>query len=222
MILLVVLVVVAAIAWYLQDMQRSGAGSSAAVEARRLRTLLVRLADLVGIQTAAGDRARRFDAGAVGEKATAALFRTLTRQGWIVLHDLALPYGKANVDHLLISPTGKVFIIDSKRWSGRFFVYVKNGRLWHGQVDVDDRLDGLRYETRTVANVLRVPVTPIVVMHGARMSQDSLSVGNIRIVPADCAIGRLRAVARHPGHSETQAAVAARAKRLLPSYGRKR
>ncbi|WP_439082115.1 nuclease-related domain-containing protein [Streptomyces sp. WL006] len=222
MTLLVVLVVAAAVAWYLQDQQRPGAGSSATAEARRLRTPLVRLADLVGIETAAGNRARRFAEGAAGEKATAVLLRSLTRQGWIVLHDLALPYGKANVDHLLISPTGKVFILDSKRWSGRFFVFVRNGRLWHGKVDVDDRLDGLRYETRTVANVLGIPVTPFVVMHQAPMNGDSLSVGDIRIVPAALAVARLRAASRYPGHSEKQALVAARAKRLLPSYGSNR
>ncbi|MFD9422240.1 MULTISPECIES: nuclease-related domain-containing protein [unclassified Streptomyces] len=221
MTLFVVLAVAAAVAWYFQGQQRPGAGSSAAAEARRLRTPLVRLADLVGIETKAGSRATRLDAGAAGEQATAVLLRSLTSQGWIVLHDRALPYGKANVDHLVISPSGKVFILDSKLWSSRFFVYTKSGRLWHGQIDVDDRLDGLRYESCTVANVLGIPVFPVVVMHGAPMNQVSLSVGNIRIVPADFATARLRVTSRHPGHRLSQAAVAARAKRLLPSYGGK-
>ncbi|MEV5677290.1 nuclease-related domain-containing protein [Streptomyces sp. NPDC052179] len=221
MTLFAVLAVAAAVAWYFQGQQRPGAGSSAAAEARRLRTPLVRLADLVGIETAAGSRARRLDAGAVGEKATAALLRSLTQQGWVVLHDRALPYGRANVDHLLISPTGKVFVLDSKWWSGRFFVYTRNGRLWHGQIDVDDRLDGLRYESCTVATVLGIPVVPVVVMHGAPMNQVSLTVGNIRIVPAALVTASLRGTSRHPGHRLSQAAVAARAKRLLPSYGGK-
>lgn len=218
MTLFLVLAVAAAVAWYLQGQQQPGAGASAAAEARRLRTPLIRLADLVGIDTAAGSRARRFDAGAVGEKATARLLRTLEQQGWVVLHDLALPYGKANVDHLLISPAGKVFILDSKWWSSRFVLSTRSGRLVHGKVDVDDRLDGLRHETRTVAKVLGIPVTAFVVMHGAPMNGDSLSVGNIRIVPAASAVARLLAASRNPGHSESQAAVAARAKRLLPSY----
>jgi hypothetical protein len=36
----------------------------------------------------------------------------------VVFHDLAVPGSPANVDHLVIGPTG-VFVIDSKRWRGR-------------------------------------------------------------------------------------------------------
>lgn len=222
MTLLIVLVVAAAAAWYIQDRQRPGAGSSAAAEARRLRTPLVRLADLAGIQTAAGGRARNFVAGAVGEKATARLLRTLEREGWVVLHDLALPYGDANVDHLAIAPTGRVSVIDSKLWAGDYEVHVRGTRLFHGKVDVDDRLDGLRYGTRTVARLLGCPAHPVVSMHQAPVRGDGVSVGNIRVIPAENLCARLRAVARHPGHTETQAALAARAKQLLPSYGSNR
>jgi Nuclease-related domain len=37
----------------------------------------------------------------------------LERQGWAVLHDLAVPRSRANIDHLVIGPGG-VFVIDSK------------------------------------------------------------------------------------------------------------
>jgi Nuclease-related domain len=34
-----------------------------------------------------------------------------------VFHDLAVPGSPANVDHLVIGPTG-LFVIDSKQWTG--------------------------------------------------------------------------------------------------------
>jgi hypothetical protein len=51
--------------------------------------------------------------GAVGERRTARLLGPLERQGWAVLHDLAVPRSRANLDHLVIGPGG-VFVIDSK------------------------------------------------------------------------------------------------------------
>ncbi|MFJ2205991.1 nuclease-related domain-containing protein [Streptomyces microflavus] len=217
--LTLVLVAGAAAAWYFQQQRRPGAGASAAAEARRLRTPLIRLADLLGIQTAAGQRARRFATGAIGEKATARLLRTLSRQGWVILHDLQLPTGKANVDHLAIAPSGRVFLIDSKLWTSEHDVHLRGTRLFHGTLDVDDRLDGLRHETRTVARLLGCPVHAVAAMHQAPVRRDGLSVGNIRIVPAAALCARLRASSRHADHFSTQAEIAARAVRLLRPYG---
>src|SRR5918995_4523079 len=44
--------------------------------------------------------------GAVGERRTARLLAPLERHGWAVLHDLAIPGSKANIDHLVIGPGG--------------------------------------------------------------------------------------------------------------------
>jgi hypothetical protein len=53
--------------------------------------------------------------GATGERRTARLLDPLERQGWVVLHDLAVPGSRANLDHLVIGPGG-VFAIDSKQY----------------------------------------------------------------------------------------------------------
>lgn len=79
MTLVLVLVVAAAVAWYLQDRQRPGADSSAAAQARHLRSPLVRLAGPVGIQTERGCQAYEWAAGAAGEEATAAHLKVLVR-----------------------------------------------------------------------------------------------------------------------------------------------
>jgi ElaB/YqjD/DUF883 family membrane-anchored ribosome-binding protein len=44
--------------------------------------------------------------GAAGERRTARLLGPLERQGWVVLHDVAVPGSRANIDHLAIGPGG--------------------------------------------------------------------------------------------------------------------
>ncbi|RWZ72070.1 NERD domain-containing protein [Streptomyces albidoflavus] len=219
MTLVIVLAVAAAVAWYLQDRQRPGAGSSAAAQARCLRTPLVRLADLAGIQTARGRQAQQWDAGAAGERATAARLRVLVLQGWTVLHDRALLTGRANVDHLLISPGGVVFVLDSKLWTSRYLLRVVGGHLLHGNRDVTSRLNGIRHEALAVSKALGCPVIPIVSMEGAPLADDVLVLDGIRIVPADQVVAVLRSIARrhravgeHPGQ---------RAAALFKPYRRK-
>jgi Nuclease-related domain len=55
--------------------------------------------------------------GAQGERRTARLLAPLERRGFQVFHDLAVPGSPANVDHLVVGPTG-VYVIDSKRYRG--------------------------------------------------------------------------------------------------------
>jgi hypothetical protein len=217
--LVVLLVVAAAAAWYLQARQRrNGAGSSAAAQARRLRSPLVRLADLSGISTQRGRQAQQWAQGASGEQATAVLLEVLVRQGWTALHDRALPSGKANVDHLVISPGGLVFVVDSKKWSARYRVRVVRGRLLHGTVDVTARLGGLHHEARTVARVLGTPVLPVVAMHGAPVEGGELLLDGIRILPASRVPAVLRTIARR--RSATGPHPGPRAAVLLPPHGR--
>uniref|UniRef100_UPI0005BC28A9 nuclease-related domain-containing protein n=1 Tax=Streptomyces sp. NRRL WC-3725 TaxID=1463933 RepID=UPI0005BC28A9 len=152
-----------------------------------------------------------------GERRTAALLSPLRREGWAILHDRALPGTRANVDHLAIGPGGAVALVDSKRWSARWRLRVVNGRLLHGSHDVTDRLNGTRYETAAVAELLRTPVVPLVVVHGAPVDGGELVADGVRIVPADRAASVLRSLDR-TGPSSSSTHLAARANRLLPPY----
>lgn len=199
--------------------RRNGAGASAAARARQLRTPAVRIADLLGIPTQLSRQAQRWEAGAAGERRTAERLRTLEREGWTVLHDRALPRGRANLDHLVISPTGRVYLPDTKRYSSRWPLTVANGRLYHGDRDVTQRLDGLYYETREAAAVLGVPVMPLVVMDGPPMPEHGLSLEGLRIVPAHRLCEELRAVDRACSLPHRSPADLARtARRELPAY----
>lgn len=223
---LIALAATAVWAWRRHRDHQTGAGASAARQARQLRTPLVRLATTLGIHTRAEQRAAQYTAGAAGERRTAQLLDPLRHEGWTILHDRALPGTRANVDHLAISPTGAVLMPDSKHWSARYPLTVRDGRLWHGEHDVTGRLRGLHHEQRTVSRVLGVPVTPIIAMHGAPLHGPSgqaateLEIDGVRIVPAQRLTTVMRATGHIPGqrlHDE----LAAHARRALPPHARK-
>lgn len=60
--------------------------------------------------------------GAVGEERLGpSLGRVAGEVGGFVLHDRGIPGSSANLDHLVVVPAG-VFVVDSKRWSGKIEV----------------------------------------------------------------------------------------------------
>ena len=200
---------------------RRGAGASAAARARQLRTPAVRVAETLGIPTQRGRDADRWEAGAEGERRTAQRLRELKREGWAVLHDRALPRSRANLDHLVVSPSGVVFVVDTKQWSARWPVAVREGRLVHGARDVTDRLAGVRHETAAVSDALlhRFRVVPLVVVDGPAFESWPLLLDGIHIVPADETCVRLRALARvTPAHNGDAVAVARVVRELFPPY----
>jgi hypothetical protein len=94
----------------------------------------------------------------------------LERQGYQVFHDLAIPGSAANVDHLVVGPTG-VFVIDSKRYRGH--LHYSAGRLWYGRRPLDRTLDILWWEATQVAETLGfgpdLHVYPVLCVHIARL-----------------------------------------------------
>jgi hypothetical protein len=107
---------------------------------------------------------------AAGERRTARLLGPLERHGWAVLHDLAVPGSRANLDHLVIGPGG-VFVIDSKQYRGRLQLDPTGG-LWHGRYPLAPTLRAVSFEADRAARVLPDPgvaVVPIVAVHGAQV-----------------------------------------------------
>ena len=110
------------------------ADSSAACIAPRLGLVAGGLAAIAagwGLRFRPSPDAVAWRRGAAGERRTARLLDPLERHGWAVLHDLAVPGSRANLDHLVIGPGG-VFVIDSKQYQGRLQLG-RSGRLWHGR-----------------------------------------------------------------------------------------
>jgi hypothetical protein len=123
--------------------------------------------------------------GSAGEQRTAQLLGPLERNGWAVLHDLALPGSRANIDHLVIGPAG-VFVIDSKQYRGRLQLDAC-GRLWHGRYPLAPTLQAVSFEADQAALVLTDPgvvVLPIVAVHGAQVPWGKVIVDGVPVVPA--------------------------------------
>jgi hypothetical protein len=133
--------------------------------------------------------------GAAGERRTARLLAQLERHGWVVLHDLAVPGSRANIDHLAIGPGG-VFVIDSKQYRGRLQLD-SSGRLWHGRHPLAPALRVVSFEADQAAQILAdqgVTVVPIVVVHGAQVPWGKVVIQGVPVVAARRLPSMLRAL----------------------------
>jgi Nuclease-related domain len=174
----------------------AGGGVLGSLLAPRLSLVVGGLAAIVagwGLRFRASPDAVAWRRGAVGERRTARLLAPLERHGWAVLHDLAVPGSRANLDHLVIGPGG-VFVIDSKHYRGRLQLDL-SGQLWHGRYPLGPALRALSFEADQAAQVLPDPgvaVVPIVAVHGARVPWGKVVVEGVPVLPA----GRLPSMLR--------------------------
>jgi len=123
--------------------------------------------------------------GAAGERRTARVLAALEGEGWAVLHDLAVPRSRANIDHLVIGPGG-VFVVDSKQYHGRLQLD-PTGRLWHGRYPLAPALQAVSFEADRAALVLTDPdvvVVPILAVHGTQVPGGKVVADGVPVVAA--------------------------------------
>ena len=126
------------------------AGQSAQNIARRTREKAERL------QRAAA----AWEAGALGEQATARVLSRLDPSVWTTWHDVWWPgRQRANIDHVVVGPPG-VHVIDSKNWSGQ--VIVKDGVLRQNGYSREKEVAGAAEAAIAVLQLVPdVPVQPV-------------------------------------------------------------
>jgi hypothetical protein len=101
----------------------------------------------------------------------------------MVFHDLAVPGNtRANVDHLVIGPTG-VFVIDSKQWTGHVHQSA-DGLAWHNHYPLDRTLETVRWEAETIGRLLGTRTAALLCVHGAHIQGGGLHAQGVAIVPA--------------------------------------
>lgn len=164
--------------------------------------------------------AGRWEAGAVGEQRTAELLEPLGREGWRGLHDRALPTGRANVDHVLIPPSGAFVVnVDSKLWSQRRgpVGVSRDSRLVHGGLDRQAAIRAVLHESRCVGAALGVPVVTVIAVHSAPVVGSRFRVEGVEVVQASLLVPLLRSLAGVPDRRRA-GVLAARADRVLPRY----
>lgn len=114
-----------------------------------------------------------WDQGAVGEEKVGAHLENARPQGIEVLHDRRIPGSRANIDHLVIAPTG-VWIVDAKRYLNAKIERRDVGgwfktdlRLYVGGRDRTKLIAGVHKQTALVAQALERAGFPDVAVHGA-------------------------------------------------------
>jgi hypothetical protein len=166
----------------------AGGGVLGSLLAPRLRLVLGALAAVAtgwGLRFRPSPDAVAWRRGTAGERRTARLLAALERHGWLVLHDLAVPGSRANIDHLVIGPGG-VFVIDSKQYRGRLQLD-PSGRLWHGRYSLAPALRAVSFEADQAAQVLTDPdvvVLPVMAVHGIQVPWSKVVIDGVPVVPA--------------------------------------
>src|ERR1051325_9884838 len=84
----------------------------------RIRKSHRHLGGLILAVTSEPQTTRAWAKGAAGEEQLGRLLDQLRGHDCFVLHDRRVPGSKANLDHLVVSPSG-VFVVDSKHYTGR-------------------------------------------------------------------------------------------------------
>ncbi len=139
--------------------------------------------------------ARNWQRGARGERRTARQLDRLTRHGWVVFHDLAVPDSRANADHLIIGPAG-VFLADSKNWRGHL-AFAPDGTLWRGSYPLTATLATIGFEAQAMVGALAVPglaVEPLLVVHGSTIPWGEQYLGGVAVLPASRVVATLLAL----------------------------
>jgi Nuclease-related domain len=139
--------------------------------------------------------ARNWQRGARGEQRTARQLARLTRHGWVVFHDLAVPDSRANADHLIIGPAG-VFLVDSKSWRGHL-AFAPDGTLWHGSYPLTATLATIGFEAQAITDALAVPglaIEPLLVVHGSTIPWGEQYLGGVAVLPAERLVATLLAL----------------------------
>ena len=149
---------------------------------------------------------------AAGEAATALELERLPSRSWFVGHDLAIPGSRANVDHLVIGPSG-VWVIDTK--TTRAVVRAGWGRVWFGERRLDP--GPVRWEAQVVGDRLGVRAKPLIVVHGG-LRRRGARCGRVRVLPPSRVTRYLRWRRRQLDCHEV-AELAAEADRVFHPWG---
>ena len=148
--------------------------------------------------------------GAEGERRTGRLLESLP-PGFTVFHDLRMPGSRANIDHVVVGPTG-VFTVETKNYAKG--VVIKGGVARSNGRKLDSVVEQATRQASVVSEWVGTAVTPIVCVHGAGLRVEGWfqkpTVGGVRF----CSGGRLTRVLTKREVVHSADAVAALADKL--------
>ncbi|GAA4103874.1 hypothetical protein GCM10022248_91860 [Nonomuraea soli] len=123
----------------------------------------------------------------VAERRTEAQLRKLERNGYRTLHARAIPGSEAQIDHLVIGPTG-VYAVDSEKWDKRLSVRVQMGKkLFHGPFDMKARLAEAHFEAAEASKYIsevygrEVSVVPSLAIYGPAVPWKIMTIKGVDV-----------------------------------------
>ncbi|GGL06350.1 hypothetical protein Sme01_66550 [Sphaerisporangium melleum] len=121
------------------------------------------------------------------ERRTEAQLRKLERNGYLTLHARSIPNSEAQIDHLVIGPTG-VYAVDSEKWDKRLPVRVQSHRkLFHGPFNQKPRLDEARWEASQASELItqglgrEITVIPSLAIYGPAIPWKILNIREVDV-----------------------------------------
>ncbi|MFF4414635.1 nuclease-related domain-containing protein [Streptosporangium sp. NPDC001559] len=125
--------------------------------------------------------------GSVAERQTEAQLKRMERGGYRSLHARAIPESEAQIDHLVVGPTG-VYAVDSEKWDKRLPVRVQSHRkLFHGPFNQKPRLDEARWEASRASELIgealghEVTIIPSLAIYGPAIPWKVLTVRDVDV-----------------------------------------
>ncbi|GAA0387838.1 hypothetical protein GCM10009530_43650 [Microbispora corallina] len=121
------------------------------------------------------------------ERRTEGQLRKLERSGYRTLHARAIPGSEAQIDHLVVGPTG-VYAVDSEKWDKRLPVRVQSHRkLFHGPFNQKPRLDEARWEAAQASDLIskalgrEITVVPSLAIYGPAIPWRILNIRDVDV-----------------------------------------
>lgn len=132
----------------------------------RIRTKHPKLGGLILALSDDPQSTRAWEQGAIGEELLAARMKDLPETTQ-VLHDRRVPGTRANIDHIIVAPSG-VWVVDAKRYKGRPALQVDGGifrpRVESLRVAGRDKtklVAGVQTQVERVATAVNDPTVPV-------------------------------------------------------------
>ncbi|SEN46999.1 nuclease-related domain-containing protein [Nonomuraea pusilla] len=125
------------------------------------------------------------------ERRTEAQLRSLQRNGYRTLHARAIPDSEAQIDHLVVGPTG-VYAVDSEKWDRRLPVRVQSGKkLFHGPFDMKPRLTEAKWEATRAGELIsarygrEITVVPSLAVYGPPVPWKIMTIRGVDVYQGD-------------------------------------
>lgn len=120
------------------------------------------------------------------ERRTERQLYRLEAKGYLALHARAIPDSSAQIDHLVVGPTG-IFAIDSEKWDRHLPVRAYPNRLFVGPFSRNERLREARWEADRARELIseqlgfEVEVVPALAIYGPTIPWKVLHVRGVDV-----------------------------------------